>query len=237
MRYSWRDVDFEEGLTVPSFRPLLLLPLVLAAVVVPGSANSAAKGIALTATVGPGFTIRLVDANGSVVRQLDAGDYSITIKNLSPAQEHNFHLIGPGVDRASAFDNTTVTWDVTLSNGTYNVKCDAHPATMKGSFHVGPVPPAPKKLNGKVGPRRTIWLKTASGATVKTLKAGAYKIAVRDATKADNFHLVGPGVNKKTGIKFRGSVTWTLKLKAGKYTFRSDAHKKLRRAFRVTPAA
>jgi hypothetical protein len=236
MRYSWREVDFEEGLTVPSFRPLLLLPLVLAAVLVPGSANSAAKGIALTATVGPGFSIRLVDANGGVVRQLDAGDYSITIKNLSPAQEHNFHLIGPGVDRASAFDNTTVTWDVTLSNGTYNFKCDAHPATMKGSFHVGPLPPAPKKLTGKVGPRRTIWLKTGSGAAVKTLKAGAYKIAVRDATKTDNFHLVGPGVNKKTGVKFRGAVNWTLKLKAGKHTFRSDAHKKLRRTFRVTAA-
>jgi hypothetical protein len=222
---------------VPSFRPLLLLPLIAAAVLLPGSANSAPKGIALTATVGPGFTIRLTDANGSVVRQLDAGDYSITIKNLSAAQEHNFHLTGPGVDRASNFDNVTVTWDVTLVNGTYNYKCDAHPAIMKGSFHVGPLPPAPKKLNGKVGPKRTITLKTASGAAVKTLKAGAYKIAIRDATKADNFHLLGPGVNKKTGVKFRGGVTWTLKLKAGKHTFRSDAHKKLRRTFRVTPAA
>lgn len=222
---------------MPSFRPLLLLPLIAAAVLLPGSANSAPKGIALTATVGPGFTIRLTDANGSVVRQLDAGDYSITIKNLSAAQEHNFHLTGPGVDRASNFDNVTVTWDVTLVNGTYNYKCDAHPAIMKGSFHVGPLPPAPKKLNGKVGPKRTITLKTASGAAVKTLKAGAYKIAIRDATKADNFHLLGPGVNKKTGVKFRGGVTWTLKLKAGKHTFRSDAHRKLRRTFRVTPAA
>jgi hypothetical protein len=222
---------------VPSFRPLLLLPLIAAAVLLPGSANSAPKGIALTATVGPGFTIRLTDANGSVVRQLDAGDYSITIKNLSAAQEHNFHLTGPGVDRASNFDNVTITWDVTLVNGTYNYKCDAHPAIMKGSFHVGPLPPAPKKLNGKVGPKRTITLRTASGAAVKTLKAGAYKIAIRDATKADNFHLLGPGVNKKTGVKFRGGVTWTLKLKAGKHTFRSDAHKKLRGTFRVTPAA
>jgi plastocyanin len=221
---------------VPSFRPLLLLPLVLAAVLVPGSANSAAKGIALTATVGPGFTIRLVDANNNAVRQLDAGDYSITIKNLSPTQEHNFHLTGPGVDKASDFNNTTVTWDVTLSNGTYNYQCDAHPTQMKGSFHVGPLPPAPKKLNGKVGPKRTIWLKSASGSAVKTLKAGAYKIAIRDASKTDNFHLVGPGVNKKTGVKFRGAVTWNLKLKAGKHTFRSDAHKKLRQAFMVTPA-
>src|SRR4029450_10828854 len=151
MRYSWRDVDFEEGLTVPSFRPLWLLPPARAAVLVPGSANSAAKGIALTATVGPGFTIRLVDANNNPVRQLDAGDYSITIKNLSPTQEHNFHLTGPGVNRASEFNNVTVTWDVTLSNGTYNFKCDAHPTQMKGSFHVGPLPPAPTQLAGKGG--------------------------------------------------------------------------------------
>lgn len=220
---------------MPSFRPLLLLlPLVLAAVLLPGSAHSAARGIALTATVGPGFTIKLVDANNAAVRQLDAGDYSITIKNLSPSQEHNFHLVGPGVDKASAFDNTTVTWDVTLVNGTYNYKCDAHASIMHGSFHVGPLPPAPKRLNGKVGPKLTISLKTASGAAVKTLKAGAYRIAVKDATKADNFHLVGPKTNKKTGIKFRGGVTWTLKLKAGKYSVRSDAHKKLRRAFSVS---
>jgi len=31
-------------------------------------------------------------------------------------------------------------------------------------------------------------------------------------------------------------ITWTLKLKAGKHTVRSDAHKKLRRTFMVTPA-
>ena len=218
---------------MPSFRPLLLLPLVLAAVLVPGSANSAAKGIALTATVGPGFTIRLVDANNNPVRQLDAGDYSITIKNLSPTQEHNFHLTGPGFSRASAFDNVTVTWDVTLVNGTYNFKCDAHPTIMKGSFHVGPLPPAPKKLNGKVGPKVTISIKTASGAAVKTLKAGSYKVAVRDATKKDNFHLTGPGVNKKTGVAFTGTVKWTVTLKSGTYRFRSDAHSALKGTLKV----
>ncbi len=230
-------MNAEEGLPVPSFRLLLLLPLVLAAVLLPGSAHSAAKGTALSATVGPGFTIKLVDANGRNVTQLDPGDYSITIRNLSPAQEHNFHLTGPGIDKASAFDNTTVTWDVTFVDGVYRYKCDAHPTLMKGSFNVGPPPPAPKRLNGKVGPKRTISLKTASGAAVKTLKAGKYRLTIRDATKADNFHLLGPGVNKKTGVKFRGAVTWTLKLKAGKHTFRSDAHKRLRRAFMVTPAA
>jgi plastocyanin len=211
---------------------LLLLPLVLAAVLLPGSAHSAASSNALTATVGPGFSIKLVDANGKTVSQLDPGDYSITIKNLSPAAEHNFHLTGPGVDMFSAFDNVTVTWNLTFIDGTYKFKCDAHPTIMKGSFHVGALPPAPVKLTGKVGPKKTISLKKGVSA-VKSLVAGRYKIVVSDATKADNFHLSGPGVNKKTGVKTKSGATWLVTLKPGKYTFRSDATKKLRRTFSV----
>jgi plastocyanin len=231
----------EEGRFVPRFRPILLLPLVLvlAAVLLPASARSAAKATALNVTVGPGFTIRVADASGRNVTQLDPGDYAITIKNLSPNQEHNFHLTGPGgVNMASAFDNNTVTWNVTLVDGTYNYKCDAHPTIMKGSFHVGAAPPPPPptpKLRGRVGPGKSISLKTAGGATVKKLKAGAYRIVVKDSTKADNFHLLGPGLNKKTGVKFRGSVSWKVRFKAGKkYTIRSDAHLKLRRTFTAT---
>ena len=220
---------------MPSFRPLLLLPLVLAAVLLPGAAHSAATATALNVTVGPGFSIKVADANGKTVTQLDPGDYSITIRNLSPSSEHNFHLTGPGVDKASAFDNTTVTWDVTFVDGTYKWQCDAHPTIMKGSFRVGaapPPPPAPKKLTGKVGPKKTISLKKGTAA-VKSLVAGRYKLVVTDASKADNFHLTGPGVNKKTGVKFKGGATWTLTFKAGKYTFRSDATKKLKRTFSV----
>ena len=223
---------------MPSFRLMLLVPLALAAVLLPSAARSAPQaGTPLTVTVGPGFSIKITNASNNVIRQLDPGDYTLTVKNLSPSQEHNFHLTGPGVDRASAFSNVTETWDVTVVDGLYKYKCDAHPTLMKGSIQVGPPPPAPKKLNGKVGPRVTISLKTASGATAKSVKAGTYKLAVKDATKKDNFHLLGPGVNKKTGVKFRGGATWTVKLKVGKYTYRSDAHKKLRRTLKVTPAA
>jgi hypothetical protein len=209
---------------------------VLAAVLLPGAAQSAPTATALNVTVGPGFSIRVADAGGQAVRQLDPGDYSITIRNLSPSSEHNFHLTGPGVDKASAFDNTTVTWDVTFVDGTYKWQCDAHPTIMKGSFRVGaapPPPPAPKKLTGKVGPKKTISLKKGVVA-VKALVAGRYKLVVTDASKADNFHLTGPGVNKKTGVKFKGGATWTLTFKPGKYTFRSDATKKLKRTFSVS---
>ena len=45
--------------------------------------------------------------------------------------------------------------------------------------------------------------------------------------------MLGKGVNKKTGVKFKGSVTWTVSFKPGSYSVRSDASKKLRRTFSV----
>jgi len=64
-------------------------------------------------------------------------------------------------------------------------------------------------------------------------QTGTYTITVYDKSNIHNFHLVGPGVNKKTGVGFKGTATWTLTLKAGKYTFRSDAHAKLRGTTKV----
>ncbi len=211
---------------------IVVVVLALATVLVAGSARPATRAIALTGTVGPGFSISLKDANGRRVTQLDPGDYTITIRNLSPSQEHNFHLTGPGIDMASEFDNKTVTWTVTFVNGVYKYRCDAHPSQMKGSFRVGAAPPPPPKLTAKVGPGKTISLKKG-GAAVKSLVAGTYRVIVRDATKKDNFHLVAPGVNKKTGIRGKASVTWTVRFKVGKGSYRSDASKKLKRAFNV----
>jgi len=41
-------------------------------------------------------------------------------------------------------------------------------------------------------------------------------------------------VNKKTGVAFKGSVTWTVTLAAGTYSFRSDAHPKLHGTLKVS---
>jgi plastocyanin len=149
--------------------------------------------------------------------------------------EHNFHLSGPGVDQATPFEAGTWTWNVTFTDGTYRFHCDAHPTIMKGSFTVGnpPPPPVTTKLSGKVGPGRTISLKRGS-ALVKALKAGTYQVTVRDVSTKDNFHLLGPGVSKKTTVRGKRTVSWKLRLRAGKYTYRSDAHKSLKRTFRVS---
>src|SRR5207247_3538982 len=152
------------------------------------------------------------DANGNAVTPIDPGDHTITVQNMTDPSTnvfHNFHLKGPGgVNLATTEQPGTTTWNVTFGDGTYTYLCDFHPTQMKKTFGVGPPPVTVPKLKAKVGPRSTITLKRASGAAVRTLKAGRYMIAVSDVTTKDNFHLRGPGVSKKTSVKGRRGATW-----------------------------
>jgi hypothetical protein len=222
---------------------LLVAALLAIGLAVPGAVGARGEvAQPLVATVGDATTpnayrINLSDATGTRVTHLDPGTYTIDVHDY--ATLHNFHLFGPGVQQASDIEGTTTTttWVVTLQNGTYHYQCDAHPSQMNGAFTVGTVPAAPKQLVGRVGPGQTISLKTAAGARVKSVTAGRYRISVHDATKVDNFHLVGPGIDKKTGVKFRGSVTWSVTFTSGPVTYRSDAHKKLRGSFSVRAGA
>jgi hypothetical protein len=79
------------------------------------------------------------------------------------------------------------------------------------------------KLNGTVGPGFTITL-TQGGKKVTKLKAGSYTITVADKSSIHDFHLTGPGVNKKTAVGYKGTQTWKVTLKKGTYTFRCDPH-------------
>lgn len=78
-------------------------------------------------------------------------------------------------------------------------------------------------LNGTVGPGFTITLKKGS-TKVGNLKAGKYKFVIADKSSIHNFHLKGPGVDKKTSVGGTGTTTWTVTLKKGKYTFVCDPH-------------
>ncbi len=78
-------------------------------------------------------------------------------------------------------------------------------------------------LNGTDGPGFTITLKK-SGVKVTKLKHGTYVFKIADKSSIHNFHLKGPGVDKKTGVPFVGTKSWTVTLKAGKYTFVCDPH-------------
>ena len=89
-------------------------------------------------------------------------------------------------------------------------------------------------LNAADGPGFTISLKKA-GVKVKSLKAGKYKIVVKDLSNIHNFHLTGPGVNKKTGVGPKGTFTWTVTLKKGTYKYICDPHASIMKgSFKVT---
>lgn len=192
----------------------------------------------LRGIVGPGFEISLRHADGRNVTQLDAGEYRIVVEDRSV--EHNFHLSGAGVDRSTSVENVeTVTWDVTFADAQrYTFLCDPHASTMRGTFNVGNVPPPPpppaavRRLSASIT-ARAISVRTASGSRARSVATGRYRITVRDTARTQNFHLIGPGVNRKTSVRGRTRATWTLTLRRGTYTYRSDANRRLRGTFRA----
>jgi plastocyanin len=212
-------------------------------VVLAAAGGAQAQSPTLSGVVGPGFSIKLSDAAGAAVKNLDPGTYTIRIQDASDI--HNFHLTGPGVNMATDVEQTgTFTWTVTFSAGTYHFQCDPHASTMFGNFTVGgaapptttttpPKPkPAPVRLAGSVGPGKRIAL-TRAGVRFASVKAGLAVVVVKDRSAIDNFRLIGPGVNRATTRAGRATVTWRVALKKGRYVFRSDATPTLKGAFRV----
>ena len=228
---------------MPSFKPLLIVAVAAVAAFILSGARAHAQGTTLHGTVGPAFNISLVDASGNPVSHLDPGTYTIVVDDKS--EEHNFHLTGTGVDQVTPIELLgTFTWTVTFTDANYTFRCDAHPTLMTRTFGVGNAPPPtttttpkppPVKLLGTVGPGSSISLKKSSGAAAKTLPAKKYTVSVRDLSKVQNFHLIGPGVNRSTGVGFTGRASWTITLKKGTYRFQSDPNRaRLHGSIRVT---
>jgi plastocyanin len=89
-------------------------------------------------------------------------------------------------------------------------------------------------LKGVDGPGFTITLKQGT-KKVSKLKAGTYIFKINDRSNIHNFHLTGPGVNKKTPVGKTGTFTWKLKLKKGTYKFICDPHAALMKgSFKVS---
>jgi len=206
--------------------PRIVLVALFAALFLP-SALARADNPRLVARVGQNdsFSISLRDASGSPVTHLDPGTYDIEVHDLS--QEHNFRLHGPGVNRATAVgDLEDAVWTVTLTEGKYAFECAAHANVMNGWFTVGQV--APTSIAAGVGPKRSISLQP------KIVVVGPATITVNDRSRVENFHLTGPGVNRKTGVVFRGKKSWSVALQPGVYSYRSDKHTVLRGSLVVT---
>lgn len=198
----------------------------------------------LIGTVADPGTISLRTEAGATVTDLAAGTYTIEVRDQSI--NHNFHLSGPGVDQRTDVETIeTRTWTVTLQDrARYTFVCDPHNTVMRGTFTTGggpptpPPPPAtrPPTLTATVGPGATISLRTSRGARVRRLKAGRYRIVVRDRSAMHNFHLSGRGVNKRTTVRFRGTTTWTVTFRKGRmYRFVCDPHaRRMKGSFRAT---
>ena len=216
---------------------LAIALFVVASLGAAGGEATPAQATKLQGRVGPGFTISLSTEAGARVTNLDPGTYEITVDDMS--EEHNFHLRGPGVDRATEIgDVGTQQWTVTLRDGTYTYVCDPHQGQMRGSFTVGNVttPPPTKppsnvvtprsKLQLTSGPGFSIALKTAAGKAVKSMRTGTYTVVVRDRSQIHNAHLVAPGYNRATKpLAYRGTQTWKVKLaKVGTLRFLCDPH-------------
>jgi hypothetical protein len=88
----------------------------------------------LRGSVGPGFTIALKKGSHKVTR-LKKGRYVVRVSDRSDV--HNFHLMGPGVDRSTSVRGRgTVIWKVRFTKGAYTYVCDPHAAHLNGSFRV-----------------------------------------------------------------------------------------------------
>lgn len=92
------------------------------------------------------------------------------------------------------------------------------------SASVSAQPSAIPKLTGTVGPGYTITLKSGT-RKVSTLKAGKYRLVIRDKSSDHDFHLAGRGFDRVlTSTEFVGTKTLIIRLRKGRYTYVCDPH-------------
>lgn len=90
---------------------------------------AASQKAMISGSVGPGMTI-------SVSRhKVHHGMYTFTVHDKSTM--HNWHIVGPGVNRKTPVaKKVTKTFTVQLTKGTYKIRCDVHPLTMRTHIKV-----------------------------------------------------------------------------------------------------
>jgi hypothetical protein len=229
-------------------RKALLIPMLLACFLLGGGfafrseAPAATKAVSgtLHAKVGPGFEISLTFDDGTPVTNLPAGEYTVAVRDL--AEQHNFHLFGPGVEQKTEIaTQSEATWTVTFQDqNAYSFQCDAH-SSLTGNFTVGnlpapapvtthapdplPLPPAPAPLPLRGQLQATLAAKTialAKGkAAVRKLPRGIYVFSISDSTKLDSFDIRqvvgGSFAQQLTTTGFVGRKTVTVELQPGKW--------------------
>lgn len=83
-----------------------------------------------------------------------------------------------------------------------------------------------KTYYGTVGPTRIITLKNAAGTIVRRVPRGTHTFVIRDRSARHDFHLIGGGIHKFTGVAFVGKRTWSgLRIRVGvTYTYWCQPH-------------
>jgi hypothetical protein len=104
-------------------------------------------------------------------------------------------------------------------------RADAYVKGLTGS-----APPATLQA---IVTRSGLALRTSYGDAVTALEAGRYTVRVRDGSASRDFHLVGPGVDRRTGLVFTGRTSWSVELKHGTYRYRSDRARATAKSFVV----
>jgi hypothetical protein len=92
-----------------------------------------------------------------------------------------------------------------------------------------------KTYYGKVGPSQTITLRNAAGTIVRRVPRGLHTFVIRDRSARHNFHLLGGGLHRRTGVVFTGRRIWTgVRIRAGvTYTYFCEPHpENMTRTFR-----
>jgi hypothetical protein len=97
--------------------------------------------------------------------------------------------------------------------------------TAAGAAESTTAAPTAYVLHGSVVPGH-ITLKGGLGRPFLHGRRGDYRITVTDSSRADDFHLVGPGINIViTSIPFVGTRSGELTLWPGTYRYFSDSHR------------
>lgn len=103
----------------------------------------------------------------------------------------------------------------------------------------GPPPPPPQLPDFifTEGPGQTIGVFYSDGRRMTRIPPGTYTIQVHDLSTAHDFHLTGPGVDKRTSIPDIEHPIWTVTFKAGTYRFKCDVHAAMKGTFVVAVGA
>jgi hypothetical protein len=203
---------------------IVAVPLVAVALFV---GQAGADGELLIATVGTndGFDIALRYPDGRMVEELLPGTYTVRVRDLS--RLHNFHLASnrdPTVDFRTELEFVgEQDFTVTFKNGNrYAYACEPHWQTMNGEFFVrAPAPPPSPSLALRTL-RASVSRAGVATLSPQSVRVGRFRVVVRDRSARHGFRLAGRGVNRATGMTFRGSATWRVRLAKGVYRFGTD---------------